>query len=112
MSNSGWQLFRNLKENNPLVGNNNFNNPLSSSSVNLFDNIGGFNLPSNNNNNPSLGGLNLNIVVLVNALIGMNLTKRYYLRERSFIKLTEFEETEMENLNEWLKRFNRIVEVN
>ncbi len=42
----------------------------------------------------------------------MNLTKGYYLRERSFIKLTEFERTETEDPNKWLKRFNRIAEAN
>jgi len=42
----------------------------------------------------------------------MNLTGGYYLRKGSFIKLTKFGETEIEDPNEWLERFNRIAEVN
>ena len=48
----------------------------------------------------------------MNALTGMNLTGRHYLREGSFIKLTEFGRTETKDLNEWLERFNRIAEAN
>ncbi len=112
-SNLGWQSFKNLEGNNPSVGNNNGNNlPLSPLSVNLFGNIGGFNPPPNNNKNLSPGGLDLNVTALVNALTGMNLMGGHYLREGSFIKLTEFRETETEDLNEWLERFNRIAEAN
>ncbi len=56
--------------------------------------------------------LDPNVAALVNALTEMNLTGGYYPREGSFIKLTEFERTEMEDTNEWLKRFNRITEAN
>jgi len=97
--------FRNLEENN-------FNNPpLLPLSANLFRNIREDNLPLNNNN-PSSGGLDPNVIALMNALTGMNLTGRHYLREGSFIKLTEFGRTETKDLNEWLERFNRIAEAN
>src|SRR6266540_7294485 len=82
-------LFENLRENN-------FNNPSPSPPpVNLFGNLGGGNLLLNNNN-PS-EGLDSNVAVLVNALTGMNLMGEYYSREGSFIKLTEFERTEIED---------------
>ena len=42
----------------------------------------------------------------------MNLTGGYYPREGSFIKPTEFGGTETEDPNEWLEKFNRIVEAN
>ncbi len=42
----------------------------------------------------------------------MNFTGGYYLREGNFIKLTEFGRTETEDLNEWLERFNKIVQAN
>ncbi|SRR6266542_3291445 len=112
MNNSGWQPFGNLEENNPPVENNNFNNLLLSLPVNLFENIGGFNLLSNNNNNPLSEGLDSNVMILVNALIGMNLTRGYYPREESFIKLIKFGKTETENLNEWLEKFNKIAKAN
>jgi len=80
--------------------------------ANFFGNLEGFNPLPNNNNNPPSGGLNPNVAALINALIGMNLTGGYFLREESFIKPTKFRETEIEDLNEWLKRFNRIVEAN
>ena len=108
-SNSGWQLFGNLKENNPSVENN---NNLLSSSVNLFNNLGEFNPLLNNNNNLPPERLNPNVAALVNTLTEMNLTKGYYSRERSFIKLTEFEGIETEDLNKWLERFNRIAKAN
>ena len=112
MSNLEQQLFRNLKGNNPsLVENNNFNNLSPPLLINLFSNIGGFNLLSNNNNS-SLKGLDLNITVLVNALTEMNLMEEHYLKEGSFIKSIKFKRTEIENLNEQLERFNKIVEVN
>ncbi|SRR6266540_72642 len=112
-NNPGWQPFRNLGENNLLAKNNNFNNPLPPlSSVNLFGNIGEFNLLSNNNNNPPPEGLDPSVAALVNALTGMNLTDEHYLKEGSFIKSTEFGETETEDLNKWLERFNRIAETN
>ncbi len=71
-------------------------------SINTFRLEGGFNslLGNNNNNNPLLKGLDLNIVVLVNILIELNLTERYFSRKGSFIKLIEFAKTETENLNE------------
>ncbi len=62
------------------------------------------------NNNPE--GLDPNVIALVNALTGMNIGGEYAFREGSFIKPAEFEGTEMEDLNEWLERFNRIAEAN
>ncbi len=108
-SNLRQQPFGNLGEGESLSArNSNFNNPLS---VNPFENLGGGNPLPNNNNLPP-GGLDLNVAALVNALTGMNLTGGYYLRKGSFIKLTKFGETEIEDPNEWLERFNRIAEVN
>ena len=111
-NNPGWQPFGNLEGGSSLAGNSNFNNPPPVSlfgnlgggnfnnplpplpSANLFENLGGDNLPSNNNN--PLGGLDPNVAVLVNVLTGMNLTEGYYLREGSFIKPTKFGGTETE----------------
>jgi len=102
-----------LKENNLPAGNNNFNNPLLPPLlVNLFGNIGEFNLPLNNNNNSLSEKLNSNVIALVNTLTGMNLTKGYYLKKESFIKLIEFKGTETKDLNKWLEKFNRIAETN
>ena len=93
-----------MKGNNLPAGNNNFNNLLPLlSSVNLFDNIEGFNPLPNNNNNSSSKGLNSNVAALVNALTGINLIGEYYPREESFIKPTEFGGTEIEDSNKWLK---------
>jgi len=75
-------------------------------SINTFGLGEGFNLLLNNNNNPSLGELDLNIIALVNALTGMNLTREYFLKKESFVKSIKFAETETENSNKWLKRFN------
>ncbi len=69
---------------------------------------GGGNL--RNINNP--GGLDPNVAALVNALTGMNIGGGYASREGSFVKSGEFGETETENPNEWLERFNRIAEAN
>ncbi len=44
------------------------------------------------------------------ALTGMNLIGGHYPREGSFIKLTKFGGTKIEDLNEWLERFNCIAE--
>jgi len=88
-----------LKGNNLPARNNNFNNLSPPPPANLFNNIGGFNSLSNNNNLLS-GELNLNITALVNVLTGMNLIRIYYLREGSFIKLTEFGGIKMEDPNE------------
>ncbi len=89
-----------MEDNNPLLSNNNSNN-LPPLLINIFRFGEGFNLSldNNNNNNLSLEGLDPKVILLVNALIGLNLTKGYYLKEGSFIKLTEFERTKIENLN-------------
>ncbi len=112
-SNPGWQPFGNLEEGSSSAGNNNFNNPSPISlfgnleennfnnlplPANLFGNLGGSNSSPNNNN--LSGGLNSNVVALVNALIGINLTGGHYPREGSFIKPTKFEGIETEDPNE------------
>ncbi len=101
-----------MEGNNLLLRNNNFNNPLLSPSVNTFE-LEEFNLPlSNNNNNLLSEELDSNVAALVNAFIGMNLTEGYFSKKESFIKLIKFEETEIEDSNKWLERFNRIAETN
>jgi len=99
-----------LKGNNSLLNNNNGNNSLPLS-INTFGLRKGFNLLLNNNNSPS-GRLNPNVIVLVNALTEMNLTREYFSREGNFIKLTEFARTKTKDLNKWLKMFNQIAEAN
>ncbi len=42
----------------------------------------------------------------------MNIGGGYASRKGSFVKLAEFGGTEMEDLNEWLERFNQIAEAN
>ena len=96
-----------MKRNNLLSENNNFNN-LSLLLVNTFE-LKEFNLLLNNNNNSLPEGLDPNIVVLINVLTEMNLIGEHFSKEESFIKPIEFEEIETENLNKWLKRFNRIM---
>src|SRR6266508_3254663 len=69
ISNPGWQPFENLRGNNPPAENNNFNNlsPLLLP-INLFGNIEGFNLLSNNNNNLLPEGLDPNVAAKVSTL--------------------------------------------
>ena len=69
---------------------------------------GGFNLPPGG----GLGGLDPNVAALVNALTGANLGENYVEREANHVKPTEFGETEAEDPNEWLKRYNKIAEAN
>src|SRR6266540_4340724 len=52
------------------------------------------------------GGLDPNVAALVNVLTGMNIRGGYAPREGSFVKSAEFGETETEDPNEWLERFN------
>ncbi len=89
-----------MKGNNLLAGNNNGNNLPLPLPANLFDNIKGFNLSLNNNNNLLPRGLDPNVTALINALTEINLTEGYYLRERSFIKPTEFGGIKTKDLNE------------
>ncbi len=58
-----------------------------------------FNPPSKEN----LEGLNPNIVVLVNILIGANLRINHVKRELNYIKLIEFMKMEVKNPNKWLE---------
>jgi len=107
----GFEAFGN-NNNNPPSGNNNNNNPplLPSLSLSGFGGGlgGGFNLSPGGNT----GGLNLNVVVLVNALIGANLEINHIERESNHIKPMEFRRTETEDPNEWLECYNRIAEAN
>ncbi len=82
--------------------------------MNTFGLEGGFNssLGNNNNYNSPSGEVDPNIAALVNALMEMNLIGGYFSREGSFVKPTEFARTETKDLNEWLERFNQIVEAN
>ena len=83
-----------MKGNNSLLGNNNSNNL---SPINTFRLEERFNPLSNNNNNLSSKGLDSNVVALVNTLTEINLIKGYFLKEESFIKLTEFARTKNED---------------
>src|SRR6266540_2504335 len=98
----GFGAFGN-NNNNPPPGNNNNNNPPPLPPLPLpgFGGGlgGGFNPPPEGN----AGGLDPNVAVLVNALAGANLGVNYVERESNHVKLTEFEETEAENSNEWLE---------
>ncbi|SRR6266498_797703 len=86
--------------NNPPSGNNNNNNPPLLSSSGFGEGLGeGFNLLLGEN----AEGLDLNVVVLVNALAGANLSTNYIKRESNYIKLTEFGRTKAEDPNEWLE---------
>ncbi len=90
----GFGIFGN--NNNPSLENNNNNN----SSLGFGRDLGGgFNLPSGGN----AGGLDPNVVALVNALIGANLEINHVERELNHVKLIEFGETEAEDPNEWLE---------
>jgi len=105
----GFGAFRNNNNNLPS-GNNNNNNPsLSLLSSGFGGGLeGGFNLPSEGN----AGGLDLNVAALVNALTEANLGINHIDRESNHVKSTEFGRTEAEDPNEWLERYNRIVEAN
>ena len=69
---------------------------------------GGFNPPPGEN----AGGLDPNVAALVNTLTEANLRINHVERESNHVKLTEFRETEAEDPNKWLERYNRIAEVN
>src|SRR6266540_3435505 len=84
----GFEAFRN--NNNPPLGNNNNNNP---SLLPLLLSLGfeeglrgGFNPPPGGN----AGGLDPNVVALINALTGVNLGTNHVDRESNHVKPTEF----------------------
>ncbi len=91
----GFGAFGRGNNNNPLLGNNNNN----SSPLPPPEFEGGL----GEDFNPPLGenaeGLDLNVTVLVNALIGANLGINHVERESNHMKLTEFEEIEAEDSN-------------
>ena len=109
----GFGAFGNNNNNPPSGGNN--NNPPSLSLLPPLpllrfgrDLGGGFNPPSGGN----AGGLDPNVVALVNALTGANLGTNHVERESNHVKLTEFGRIEVEDSNEWLECYNRIAEAN
>ncbi len=110
----GFGAFGNNNINNLPPGNNNNNNPspplLPSLPLPGFEGeLGeGFNPPPEGN----AGGLNPNVVALVNTLTGANLGVNHAERKSNHVKLTEFGGTEAEDPNEWLERYNRIAEAN
>ena len=97
----GFGIFGN-NNNNPPSGNNNNNNlplPLLLPSGFRGGLGGGFNPPPRGN----VRGLDLNVIVLVNALIEANLGINCVERESNHVKPTEFRGTEAEDPNEWLE---------
>src|SRR6266540_5153149 len=108
----GFGTFGNNNNNNNLPSeNNNGNNPPPSPLP-----PPGFGGGLGRGFNPLLegnaGGLDLNVAALVNALTEANLGINHIERESNHIKPTEFGETEAEDPNEWLERYNRIAEAN
>ena len=97
----GFRAFGNNNNNNPLL-------PLLLPPGFRGGLKGGFNSLSRRN----AGGLDLNVVALVNVLTGANLGINHTERESNHVKLTEFGETEVEDPNEWLEYYNRIAEAN
>ena len=75
----GFRIFREGNNNNSSLENNNNNNPLLPLPLSEFEGGlgGGFNPPLERN----AGGLDSNVVVLVNALIRANLGINYTKRE-------------------------------
>ena len=82
--------------NNPPSGNNNNNLPLLLPPEFREGLGGGFNLPSGKN----AGGLDPNIVALINILTGANLEINQVEKESNHVKLTEFGRMEAEDPNE------------
>ncbi len=84
--------------NNPPSGNNNNNNPLLPFLLSGFG--GGLGRSFNSLSGENARGLDPNVTALVNALAGANLGINHIERESNHVKLTEFGETEAEDLNE------------
>ncbi len=102
-----FETFENNNNNPPLGNNNNNLSPLLPPGFGE-DIKGGFNpLPGGN-----AKGLDPNITALVNALAGANLEINHAEKESNHVKPTEFGETEAEDPNEWLERYNRIAKAN
>ncbi len=98
-----FEAFGN-NNNNPPPGNNNNNNPpLSLPPLPLPGFGGGLGGGFNPSPGGNAGGLNPNVVVLVNALTGANLGVNHVDRKSNHVKPTEFGGTEAEDLNEWLE---------
>ena len=86
--------------NNPPLENNNNNNPSLLPPLGFEGGLGeDFNPPLGGN----IGGLDLNVAALVNALTGANLGINHTERKSNHVKPTEFRETEAEDSNEWLE---------
>ncbi len=100
----GFGAFGNNNTNPPPGNNNNNNPPLPPLPLlpppGFGEGLGGgFNLPPEGN----AGGLDPNIIALINTLAEANLGVNHVDRESNHVKLTEFEGTEVEDLNEWLE---------
>ncbi len=107
----GFEAFGN-NNNYPSLGNNNNNNPPPLSplpSPGFGGGLGGdFNpLPGGN-----VGGLDPNVVALINALTGANLGINHINKESNHVKPTEFGGIEVEDPNKWLECYNRITKAN
>ncbi len=107
----GFGTFGNNNNNLPL-GNNNNNNPSLLPPLPLPGFGGGLGGGFNPLPGGGAGGLDPNVVALVNALTGANLEVNHVERESNYVKLTEFGGTEAEDPNEWLECYNRIAEAN
>ncbi len=90
------KLLKKGSNNNSSSENNNVNNLLSLLLLGFEGGLEeGFNPPSEEN----IGGLDSNVVVLVNILTEVNLGVNYVERESNHIKLTKFEGMKAENPN-------------
>ena len=82
-----------------------------------YGQAGGSNPPNNPPNNPLTGGLDPNVVALINAMGGLNWEMAGGVnpaqeRELSLIRPAEFSGRETEDPNDWLERYNRIADAN
>ncbi len=92
----GFEVFGG-GNNNPSSVNNNNNNLPPLLLLGFEEGLGeSFNLPLGEN----VGGLDPNVIVLVNALTGANLEINHVERESNHVKLIEFGGTEAEDPNE------------
>jgi len=108
----GFGYQRNLPQNQDFGFNNTQNPPSGFGGGFRGENPGGPPGEGNPGNINNPGGLDSNVVALVNTLTGVNIGGGYIPREGSFVKSAEFGGTEIEDPNEWLERFNQIAEAN
>ncbi len=96
----GFEAFEGNNNNNLSLGNNNNNNLPPVLSPGFKE---GFGKRFNSSPRENLGGLDPNVIALVNVLTGANLRIDHIKRELNHIKLIEFREMEAENPNKQLK---------